>query len=218
MDVQGLSKALERRTSSLKHAHMAKEEAAGMRREGHQERWGESTHRVSERSIQEENKWDQARNADWHEAKGEWDDGRKGNKQMEESTRKRGPRNIERLPDYKNGGGRWNHTLVAVCGLLATLSALCVSHWICTKRSVGLIIRGDLWVKTNCGFICTWSSGISASHVCYVLIAYVTNSNRFTADSNDVPRCTVSRHRTGCNVTMWGNLTNALKWRASHIL
>lgn len=48
-------------------------------------------------------------------------------------------------------------TLVAVCGLLATLSAmhLSLSHRICTKQDVSPVIRDDARVKPHCCFMCT---------------------------------------------------------------
>lgn len=112
-------------------------------------------------------------------------------------------KNSERQADYKNGGGRWNqasHTTVAVCGLLATLSAmhLFLSYWICTKQDVSLVIP-----ESDPQYI---SCIINGDSICLLLtiIAYWAK------------RCTLSRCYTGCNIdrrslSKIAILTNTLK-------
>ena len=84
-----------------------------------------------------------------------------GNKQMEASTRRREDRkHSERQPDSRMGeGGEIKPlTLVAVCGLLATLSAMHLFLQLLnmhTKQDVSLVIRDDPAVELHRGFICT---------------------------------------------------------------
>ena len=84
-----------------------------------------------------------------------------GNKQMEASTRRREDRkHSERQPDYRMGeGGEIKPlTLVAVCGLLATLSAMHLFLQLLnmhTKQDVSLVIRDDPAVELHRSFICT---------------------------------------------------------------
>lgn len=80
------------------------------------------------------------------------------------------------------GGEIKPHTLVAVCGLLATLSAmhLLLSHWICTKQDVSLVIRDEPGVKLHCRFTWTWFSSNSTSYVSSVVLASVSHSDHTT--------------------------------------
>lgn len=77
------------------------------------------------------------------------------------------------------GGEIKPHTLVAVCGLLATLSAmhLLLSHWICTKQDVSLVIRDEPGVKLHCLFTWTWFSSNSTSYLSSVVLASVSHSD-----------------------------------------